>query len=84
MLPSSTRFKPSVPLPVMPLTVTRYTEPLTGVTCVSVAPTVPVSASWKSVGSTPVTLSLKVTVNCTLVALVRADGVVRLMDTTCG
>ena len=68
----------------MPLTLTVYTEPLTGVTCVSVAPTVPASASWKSVGSTPVTASLKVTVYVTLLALVTGspDGSVRLMDTT--
>jgi hypothetical protein len=51
-----------VPPPRILPTVTVYTEALTGVTCVIVACTVPVGTSWKSVASTPVTASLKVTV----------------------
>jgi hypothetical protein len=50
---------------------------------VSVLATVPVVTTWKSLESTPVTGSLKVTVKLTLLPLVAGPaGVVRLIDTT--
>ena len=63
MLPLSTRFRPSVALAVTPLTltVTVYTDWLTALTVVLVAP-VPVVTAAKSVASTPVTGSLNVAV----------------------
>src|SRR5581483_3921024 len=80
---SSTRFSPRVPspLPVFAVTVHVVPLPLTPVTCGVVTP--PPAASWKSVASTPVTASLKVTVQETLVAF---DGVepTRLIELTVG
>jgi hypothetical protein len=68
----------------MPLTVTVYTELLTGVTCVRVEVTVPVVAGWKSVASTPMTGSLKVIVKLTALALVnRLGGLDGVIDRTC-
>ena len=78
----STRLSPSVPSPVPVLVVTVYEAPVP-VTLVKDAPVMPVGASAKSAVSTPVTLSLKVTVHCTLAALV---GVLptRLIELTVG
>ena len=79
----STRFRPSVPLPVPVFAVTVYWLPLP-LTVVIVAPvTAPVVARAKSEASTPVTLSLNSTVHDTLAAFV---GVVptRLIDCTVG
>src|SRR5207249_54953 len=61
----STRLSPSVPSPVPVPVVTVYEAPVP-VTLVKDAPVMPVGASAKSAVSTPVTLSLKVTVHCTL------------------
>ena len=81
MLPLSTRFKPSVPSPAIPLMVTVYTKGLTAVTCVNADSIVPVLAREKSVGSTPVTASLKVTVKLTVFAFVVALAeAARLID----
>ena len=81
MLLISARFSPSVPFPEIPLTLTVYTEGLTAVTCVNVEPIVPVFAKEKSVGSTPVTASLKVTVKLTVFAFVVALAeAARLID----
>ena len=79
----STRFRPSVPLPVPVFAVTVYWFPLP-LTVVIVAPaTVPVVTRVKSPASTAVTLSLNSTVHDTLAAFV---GVVptRLIDCTVG
>src|SRR6185369_7879100 len=63
----------------------RVHRSATGVTWINVLPTVPVRATWKSEGSTPVTAALKVTVNTTPDALVvLLAGVARLIDTTDG
>src|SRR5262245_12326591 len=83
MVSLSTRFRPSVPLPVPVFAVTVYWFPLP-LTVVIVAPaTVPVVARVKSPASTAVTLSLNSTVHDTLAAFV---GVVptRLIDSTVG
>ena len=49
----------------------------------SVAPVSPLAASAKSVRSTPVTASLKVTSHCTLATFVGV-ALTRLMDSTVG
>src|SRR5262245_44793053 len=83
MLSLSTRFRPSVPLPVPVLAVTVYWLPLP-LTAVIVAPvTAPVVARAKSEVSTPVTLSLNTTVHDTLVAFVGVAPT-RLIDCTVG
>jgi len=78
----STRFKPTVPSPDPVLTVTVRELPLP-VTPVIEAPVTPLVTSAKSPVSTPVTVSLKVTVNCTLP---RFEGVAvaRLIEETVG
>ena len=79
---SSTRFRPIVPSPEPLLTATVYVAPLP-VALVIDAPVTPVELRMKLDESTPVTLSLKVTVKLTLPALV---GLVltRLMEETEG
>ena len=81
---SSVKFSPSVPCPLIPLTVTVYVAPLpatsTGVTAVT-----PDKAKAKSPASTPVTALVNVTVYSTVAALVSASaGVVRTIDWTAG
>ena len=83
-LPSSVRFSVSVPLPVMPLTVTEYTESLTGVTATPVEATLSSWTTVKSVESTPITSSLNVTVYDTLAASTVLDGPARSIDLTVG
>ena len=81
----STRFRPSVPLPVPVFAVTVYWLPLP-LTLVIVAPvTAPVVARAKSEASTPVTLSLNTTVHDTLAAFVgrRAHSIDRLHRRRC-
>ncbi len=81
-VPELFKFKPMVPSPVTPLIVTVYTLPLTGVTVIPVS-AVPLVTALKSVLSTPVTFSEKVTVNDSLLPLF---GVlpVRFIDETVG
>src|SRR5215218_2702723 len=69
-----------LPAPVATVTVQVVPEPTVAV---MLGPVSPVLARTKSVLSTPVTLSLKVTVHCTLVAFV-GDAPTRLIDTTVG
>src|SRR5207302_7569281 len=76
---TSRRMEPD-PVPV--LTVTVYVVPLP-VTLVSEAPATPLVVRVKSVRSTPVTLSLKVTVKSTLAALVGLPAA-RTIDCTTG
>src|SRR5438132_1627876 len=66
---SSTRFRPSDPLPVPVLAVTVYVAPLP-VTPVMLGVVSPLFARPKSPVPTPVTFSLNVTVQLTVVALV--------------
>ncbi len=81
-VPDPFKFKPSVPSPVTPLTVTVYTLPLTGVTVMPVSAVPPVIAV-KSLASTPVTDSEKVTVNDSLLPLFGVVPV-RLIELTEG
>src|SRR5262245_6203186 len=80
MLPLSTRLTPTLPLPVMPPTVTVYVAPLPA-TASDVLAIVPVLATWKSAASTLVTASLKVTAKSADVAF-EAAAPIRLIDTT--
>ena len=59
MLPSSTRFNPSVPEPEIPFTDTVYAAPPPET--VNPPADTPLSANAKSEESTPLTLSLNVT-----------------------
>ena len=78
---SSTRFSPSVPsLPV--LTVTVYVVPLP-LTPLTLAPVAPAPTSAKSDVSTPLTLLLKVTVQCRDEAFVGVESA-RLIELTVG
>src|SRR5438045_5522797 len=75
----------SVPLPPTELTVTSIVVPLPAETDAIVPVGVPVVVREKSLVSTPLTLSLNVTRNTTLAALVVcAAGVCRLIDETVG
>ena len=67
---SSTRFRPSVPLPEPVLAVTVRVAPLPVTPVIAGVPPRPLFASAKSLGSTPVTGSLNVTVQLTLEAFV--------------
>ena len=83
MLKLSFRFSPNVPAPVIPLTVTVYTDELTAVRLANVEATLPVVTTEKSVRSTPVTGSLNVTVNDTRLSFALSPaGLVRLIDAT--
>ena len=79
----STRFKPSVPLPLPVITVTVYTLPGPAGIEKMDAPVSPVVTRLKSLASTPETFSLNVTVQATLTEFV---GLMldRTMETTVG
>jgi hypothetical protein len=79
---SSTRSRRSVPSPLMPPTVTVRVIPLP-VTPLMVPPGVPVVVKTKSLASTPVTLSEKVTVKFADGPAV-GFGLARTMETTVG
>ena len=79
----STRLSPSVPLPVPVLAVTVYVMPLPDTPVIAGAPPNPGAANAKSDASTPVTVSLNVTVHVTLDAF---DGfaAARVIEVTVG
>src|SRR5690349_9377852 len=77
------RFRPSVPLPEPVLAVTVYVAPEPLRPVIAGEPPRPPLASMKSLASTPETLSLNVTFQFTLEALVGL-GFARAIETTVG